>query len=564
MYMKFGRSKIFALFLVLLAAFFVTGTAMAATTLTVGDITGPNVKTANKIDAVGAEWNAEIYYYNTTAALNSSFVVKSVNGANFDNVTSVDLFLDNGWFVDNAARKSVALNSGSFINGTFTLSGSRPVSNTMTLNLQGEDLNNVFSNQVKIALTFVSKDLSLAVSPTTLTPTVGVSFASNNIVTVTALQAGSDDISPFALTTLEVRDSTGVSVTSWNGLSFIADPANKTITVTGIAAAAQSASFSLYATSPNGTIEILKNAFTIDATGSGGQAMVISPDVARFYIGVGRTRTLTIASPSDTFTSLSVSPTSWRGFTIVPDATNKKITVSGTATLVDATSVDVYATNASGDVVTGTFSIVAMEPTGPDKLSTSRIGIWDYGNTAMHASEMFYYNNVGTNTGYNVGGKYDVLFFSSAILDGSSINVYIKDPNDDRFVLIPRMPTSSIPKESWYYVDKTSYPGPYTLSPRGSGSSFGWYRDDINTAANTMTLVVNSQPYVTGDYTFRVEYVYTDEFDESQVNYQDITLRCTEPMGGSSGGGCDAGVGLMALLGFLSVGGFVAVNKRKG
>ncbi len=565
MYVKFGRSKIFALFLALLAAFFITGTAMAATELKIGVISGDSVLSKMDTSGNGTIWDVGLAFYNTKPTPITSFQILSVSGSGYGpNGSPVTLSLDDAnWRIDNLQTKDVALNptGESFTGQNFTLSG--PVVPGNILTLTGKDSFNTPAFVV-FNITPTMKDLSLVVSPATLKPTVGTSFTSNNVVSVKGLQAGDTVITSFSLTKLEVRDSTGAAVTSWNGLTITPDPNGKTVTVTGFASKGASETFSLYAESPDGTIEVLTNAFTIDTSGSTGAALVLSPDVARFYIGVPRTRTIEITAPSDVFTTLTVSPTTWGNFTITTDKANKKITVSGTATAVDATSVDVYATNASGDVMAGTFSIVAAEPTSPNKLNTSKIGIWDYGNVSMMASELIYYNTVGTNTRYNVGGKYDLLFYSSAVMDGSKIRVYVKEPNDNTFAKLTRLPTSSIPKEAWINVNQQPQPSPYTVSPHGGGgSSFGWYRCDINDSANTMTIAVNSQPFMTGDYVFRFEYVYTDEYDDELTNYQEITVRCTEPIGGSSGGGgCDAGVGLMALLGLLSVGGFVAVNKR--
>lgn len=561
MYAKFGKKKFFTLLLVLITAFCMTGTALAAPVLKVGGISGDNVVSKSGSNAA---WAAEIACYGT---LDPTFNITSLSGSGFDMTaagasTTLKLRVDNNWAI--TPDTTTLSGSGSFSGaGPFKLSGPATVGNTMTLKLDGSNDGDVFfSDPVVIALKFVEGKLQPVLDKTSLNFTTGA--PATQVATVTGLKAGEFTYNNPTLDSLEVRDSSGV-VASWNDMTFKTDKDARTITVAGSPTQESSKTFTVRMTSPEGTVA--DTTLTVNATkGGSGASIAVTPQIVRFYLSdPSTTATVSVnTTPANLqLQSLNVVPSTWNGLTLTADASTKKITISGHPSAGAVTSVDVTAETAAGDKLTTAFTLVALDQSSIDKIDETYIGIWDYGNVRMKARELIYYKGASANTGYNAGGKYDLVFFSSKVIEGKDITVLVKDPTDGNFVEVPRLTVAQIPKEGWYYVDKTIQPSPYSASPRGTGSSFGWYRDDVDTALDTMSIVVNSQPFMDGNYTFRIEYAYEGEYGP-QSNVQEFTLRCTNPVNaGSGGGGCDAGIGL-AVFGLLAAGGFAVARKRRG
>lgn len=411
--------------------------------------------------------------------------------------------------------------------------------------------------------------LTAVLSDASLHFTIGNPAANTKTITVERLL----EVASFDLTALGLYDGSSLA-TSWNDIDIACNAAAKTIAFSGSPSSASAKSFTVRMSCDTG--EVAEAPILLTATAGGVVSAALDRQMLLFYVGgSAKTETLNvITTPGDlTLTSLTLDPApTWNGLTLTADPSSKTIAVSGTPSQIAATSVDVTATAADGSTHTASFSISAQSQSDRNKIDPYNVGIWDYGNTAMLDNEVVLYDGSSANTGYNKGGKYDLVFICWEMLDGDAITVSVKDPNDAKFVVIPRLTTAQIPLESWYYVNETpdsndpyASPARGTATARGTGSSFGWTR--VLTTKNVpMHIAVNSQPYVTGNYTIRIEYAFTDSTGATQDNTQEFTLRCTDPVNtGNNGGGCDAGLGLAGFFaGFAGIAGFAAIRRFSG
>lgn len=578
-----ARARIRIPLFVLILCFLVlshAGVALAAV-ITINDIRGGDVVSNNA--GSGGAWSAEAYYY--PAPLKTVMTIDAT-GDGFPNQLSVT------WTVDETISGTTwtespttsSVNDFNRTNARVAIKGNAPSDgSTLAMRIRGTSSDPTGTNaSLFFDLTFregrlqpvLSRDTLNLITGNTVTETVSVgSFTTK----------GGESSDAISISTLAVRYN-NAEVTSWNGLTINADPASKTITFTGTPTTDDSRTFDVVVGSSGAKFETASVTVntTAGAPGPSSGTLSLSSSNIYLYLENGAVSTsVTITDDNLAISSLSVAPDTWNGLTLAADAAAKRITVIGTPQAAGEETINITCVNSDGETLTGSFRIVVRSLDDIKALSEDKIGIWDHGNANMHYSEMKYYNGRSENTGYNSGGKYDVLFFAGEVLDGSYIRVYLRDPgDDDTFHELPRLRISDIPLESWYYVNKNpgediysrrasaadAAPEAGTAPAKGTGTSFGWYRADVSSGSG-MTLAINSMPAATGEYTFCIYYAPEGLIESGSLTsttriMQEFTLRCTDPVN-SSGGGCGTGVGAMGAFVLSAVLGMAAV-RRKG
>lgn len=366
-------------------------------------------------------------------------------------------------------------------------------------------------------------DYTMILSPDVTAFSGKVSEALSGDLTVAKLRpsgtTGSGDITVTSTTfaTLVVSaDSTTTGATAqtggsltWNGLVISPDITAGKATISGTPITAGNGSFKLTGTSLLGTIAA--KSFTISITNPH-TTLTVTPSPYTVIVGTYVSDDLTVGPTTlPSLVSMDIdgggATATWNNLTITANHVTKKIYIDGTPLYAMPDEIfTLKARDAAGTLYTGSFVISTQSQSG----------------SIINVTPTMYDDNGVRVTTMKVNELMMLIFGTTVNLSGSNIGVYVIAPDGTPAVALPKLST-------WT-----------------SGNGF---------VVNPSDITVYYTPTMNGDYKFVFYYTY------GGASYtQTITVRAGGSHKSGGSGGCDAGLGLTALL---ALGGLALLRRRE-